>query len=437
MRKRSKGTFYDRKLETLPRKKLEALQGRRLRKLLEEVLTGNRFYQRKLRAAGVRKPVPLSRLSDLPFTTKKEIVADQLANPVFGTNRTYPLKRYTRLHQTSGTTGAPFRCLDTAESYQSFVTQWKFIYRGAGVEPGDRVFVTFSFGPFYGFWGAFDAAPQLGCLAISGGGQTSEQRLAQMQDLRPTVLVSTPTYALRLAEVAKAIGIDTARLGVRVTIHAGEPGASIPATRKRIEDLWGAKAYDHCGMTEVGGVGFECSAQVGPHVIENEFIAEVIDPKTGESLEEGHGEIVLTTLGRAATPLIRFRSGDLADVARKRCACGRTFAHLRGGLLGRADDMMTIRGVNVFPSAIENILRRFPEIVEFQGIVTRAMEMQELWLRLETEGLDEAGQQGLARRVVAEMHTRLQLRPAIEFAAPGSLPRAEMKSRRFRVEAQP
>ncbi len=437
MRKRSKSTFYDRKLETLPRKKLEALQGRRLRKLLEEVLTGNRFYQRKLRAAGVRKPVPLSRLSDLPFTTKKEIVADQLANPVFGTNRTYPLKRYTRLHQTSGTTGAPFRCLDTAESYQSFVTQWKFIYRGAGVEPGDRVFVTFSFGPFYGFWGAFDAAPQLGCLAISGGGQTSEQRLAQMQDLRPTVLVSTPTYALRLAEVAKAMGIDTAQLGVRVTIHAGEPGASIPATRKRIEDLWGAKAYDHCGMTEVGGVGFECSAQVGPHVIENEFIAEVIDPKTGESLEEGHGEIVLTTLGRAATPLIRFRSGDLADVARKRCACGRTFAHLRGGLLGRADDMMTIRGVNVFPSAIENILRRFPEIVEFQGIVTRAMEMQELWLRLETEGLDEAGQQGLARRVVAEMHTRLQLRPAIEFAAPGSLPRAEMKSRRFRVEAQP
>lgn len=436
MRKRSKGTFYDRELETLPRKKLEALQGRRLRKLLEEVLAGNRFYQRKLRAAGVRKPVPLSRLSDLPFTTKKEIVADQLAHPVFGTNRTYPLKRYTRLHQTSGTTGVPYRCLDTPESYQSFVTQWKFIYRGAGVKPGDRIFVAFSFGPFYGFWGAFDAAPQLGCLAISGGGQTSEQRLAQMQDLRPTVLVSTPTYALRLAEAAKAMGIDTARLGVRAAIHAGEPGASIPATRKRIEDLWSAKVYDHCGMTEIGGVGFECREQVGPHVIESQFIAEVIDPKTGESLEEGHGEIVLTTLGRAATPLIRFRSGDLADVVRKRCACGRTFAHLRGGLLGRADDMLTIRGVNVFPSAIENILRRFPEIVEFQGIVTRAMEMQELLLRLEAEGLDEAGRQGLARRVAAEMHTRLQLRPAIEFAAPGSLPRAEMKSRRFRVEAQ-
>ena len=437
MKKRTRVTFFDRKLETLPRKGLQALQGRRLRKLLEEVLAGNRFYQRKLRAAGIRKPVPLSRLSDLPFTTKKEIVADQLAHPVFGTNRTYPLELYTRLHQTSGTTGAPLRCLDTPESYQSFVTQWKFIYRGAGVEPGERIFVAFSFGPFYGFWGAFDAAPQMGCLAISGGGQTSEQRLIQMRDLRPTVLVSTPTYALRLSEVAKAMGIDTAKLGVRATIHAGEPGASIPSTRKRIEDIWGAKAYDHCGMTEIGGVGFECSAQVGPHVIESQFIAEVIDPETGDSIEEGRGEIVLTTLGRIASPLIRYRTGDLADVVRKRCACGRTFAHLRGGLLGRSDDMMTIRGINVFPSAIENILRQFPEVVEFQGIVTRAMEMQELLLRLETEGLGETEQQGLARRIAAELHTRLQLRPSLEFAPPGSLPRAEMKSRRFRTATSP
>ena len=436
MTKRSKRTFYDQKLETLPREELRKLQARRLRKLLEPVLASNRFYQRKLRAAGIRKPVPLSHIGDLPFTTKEEIVADQQAHPVFGTNLTYPLESYTRLHQTSGTTGAPLHCLDTPESYQSFVKQWKFVYRGAGVGPGDKVFLAFSFGPFYGFWGAFDAAPQLGCLAISGGGQTSEQRLVQMRDLRPTVLICTPTYALRLSEVAKSMGFDTTKLGVRVTIHAGEPGASIPSTRKRIEELWGAKAYDHCGMTEVGGVGFECSAQVGPHANESEFIVEVIDPETGKLIEEGRGEIVLTTLGRAAIPLIRYRSGDLADFVRKRCACGRTFAHLRGGLIGRVDDMMTIRGINVFPSAIENILRRFPEVAEFQGIVTREMEMQVLLLRLETDALGETEQQGLARRIVAEMHTRLQLRPAIEFAPPGSLPRTEMKSRRFRVQPQ-
>ncbi|MGH9785053.1 MAG: phenylacetate--CoA ligase family protein, partial [Terriglobia bacterium] len=169
------------------------------------------------------------------------------------------------------------------------------------------------------------------------------------------------------------------------------------------------------------------------HVNESEFILEVIDPKTTRPVEEGRGEIVLTTLGRAASPLIRYRTGDLADVIRKRCRCGRTFALLRGGLLGRADDMMTVRGINVFPSAIENILRRFPEVVEFQGVVTHQMKMQELLLRLETDGLGEAEQQGLAQRVIVEMHTRLQLRPAVEFAAPGSLPRAEMKSRRFRV----
>ena len=430
----SKRTFFDQQLETLPRADLQKLQGRRLRKLLEEVLASNSFSQRKLRAAGIRKPVPISRLSDLPFTTKDEIVADQSAHPPFGTNLTYPLEAYTRLHQTSGTTGTPLRWLDTPESYQSFVTQWKFVYRGAGVRPGDRIFVAFSFGPFYGFWGAFDAAPQLGCLALTGGGQTSEQRLVQMRDLRPTVLVCTPTYALRLAEIARTMGIEPSKLGLRVTIHAGEPGASIPSTRSRIQEIWGVRAHDHCGMTEVGGGGFECRAQIGPHVNESEFILEVIDPKTSKPVEEGRGEIVLTTLGRAANPLIRYRSGDLADVSWKRCACGRTFALLRGGLLGRADDMITVRGINVFPSAIENILRRFPEVVEFQGVVTPRMEMQELLLRLETDGLGEREQAVLGERIVSEMHARLQLRPAVEFAPPGSLPRAEMKSRRFRVQ---
>ena len=433
MKTRTKVTFYDRKSETLARKELEKFQERRLRKLLEPVLASNAFYRRKLREAGIRKPVPLSRLSDLPFTTKGEIVADQAAQPPYGTNLTFPLKAYTRLHQTSGTTGTPIRWLDTPEGYQSFVNQWKHVYRGAGVGPGDCVFVAFSFGPFYGFWGAFDAGPQLGCLTITGGGQTSEQRLVHMRDVRPSVLISTPTYALRLAEIGRTMGIETSKLGVRVTIHAGEPGASIPSTRKRIQEVWGAKAYDHAGMTEMGGYGFECQAQLGPHVNESDFILEVLDPQTQEPVTEGRGEIVLTNLGRVCSPLIRYRTGDLAEVTRKRCECGRTFALLKGGLLGRADDMMTIRGINVFPSAIENILRRFPEVAEFQGIVTQQQEMQELLLRLETESLEEGQQPALAQRIIVEMHTRLHLRPLVEFAPPGSLPRAEMKSRRFRV----
>ena len=393
---KGKTTFYDRKLETLPRGELEKYQDRRLRKLLQQVLASNPFYQRKFHAAGIRKPVPLSRLSDLPFTTKTEIVADQAAHPPFGSNLTFPLESYTRFHQTSGTTGNPIRWLDTPEGYQSFLEEWKFVYRGAGVGPGDRIFVAFSFGPFIGFWGAFDAASQLGALVITGGGQTSEQRLTQIRDLRPNVLVCTPTYALRLAEIARTMGMDTSKLGVRKTIHAGEPGASIPGTRRRIEEAWRAKAYDHCGMTEVAGYGFECRAQLGPHVIESYFILEVIDPKTTQPVRQGRGEIVLTTLGRA-------------------------------------DDMITVRGINVFPSAIENILRRFPEVVEFQGAVVHQMEMQELVLQLETEGLGEKEHQALLQRIIAEMHTRLQLRPTVEFVPPGTLPRAEMKSRRFRV----
>src|ERR1019366_4375291 len=244
----------------------------------------------------------------------------------------------------------------------------------------------------------------------------------------------TPTYALRLAEVGRSLGIDTASLGVHTTIHAGEPGAGIPSTRRRIEQLWGSKAYDHVGMTEVGAYGFECSHQLGPHANESEYILEIIDPATGRTAEDGgRGEVVLTTLGRVGSPVIRYRTGDLAEVTRKRCACGRSFALLRGGILGRADDMITIRGVNVFPTAIENILRCFPEVVEFQGEVVVEREMQELLLRLETDGLTAEQHQALSQRIITEMRASLNLRPALEFVPPGSLPRAAMKSRRFRL----
>ena len=429
-----RGPFYDRKLETLLRKKLTQLQDRRFRKLLRQVLENNPFYRQKFHAAGIRKSPPLSSLADIPFTTKAELMADHLEHPPFGTNLTFPLDCYTRLHQTSGTTGLPMRWLDTPESWQTYVKEWGAVYRGAGVGRGDRVYLAFSFGPFIGFWGAFDGAHALGCLAITGGGQTTEQRLAAMCNLRPTVLVCTPTYAMRLAEVARGLGIDTASMGVHTTIHAGEPGAGIPATRRRIEQLWGSKAYDHVGMTEVGAYGFECRHQLGPHANESEYILEIIDPATGRTVEDGtRGEVVLTTLGRVGSPVIRYRTGDLAEVSRKRCACGRSFALLRGGILGRADDMITIRGVNVFPTAMENILRRFPEVVEFQGEVVVEREMQELLLRLETDGLTAEQHQALSQRIITEMRAHLNLRPALEFVPSGSLPRAEMKSRRFRL----
>jgi phenylacetate-CoA ligase len=424
--------YCEPELETLDRAGLQRFQGRRLGKLLQQVLVSNRFYQRKLRSAGIRKPVPISRLSDLPFTTKAELVANHQEHPPFGTNLSFPLESYTRMHQTSGTTGAPMRWLDTPESWQSYVKQWQHVYAGAGVTSKDHIFVAFSFGPFIGFWGAFDAAHQMGCLAVTGGGQTTEQRLAMIRDSRATALVSTPTYALRLAEVAESLGIDLRSLSIRTTIHAGEPGAGIPSTRARLQELWGAKTYDHCGMTEMGAYGFECRLQLGPHVNEADFILELIDSETMQPVQDGsRGEIVLTTLGRSGSPVIRYRTGDLAEVSRKRCRCGRTFALLRGGLLGRTDDMITVRGINVFPSSIENILRQFPEVVEFQGEIVVEREMSELLLRLETNGLETHQQPQFVERVVSAMRAGIHLRPMIQFAPPGSLPRAEMKSRRF------
>lgn len=428
--------YHDRKLETAPRKQILELQDQRLREVLTLSLKKNPFYQAKLRAAGIRKAVPLSRLAELPFTTKSELMTDQLAHPPFGSNLAHPVEQYVRLHQTSGTTGVPVRWLDTAESWSNFVEQWCYVYRGAGITTGDRVFVAFSFGPFSGFWTGFEAAYRVGALTITGGGQTSEQRIATMQATRPTVLVSTPTYALRLAEVAQSMGVNPAKLGLRVSIHAGEPGAGIPSTRRKLEKTWGVRTFDHCGMTEMGALGYECQHQLGPHVNEGHFILEVIDPATGQAVEEGQrGEVVLTNLRRSGSPLIRYRTGDLAEASYSRCGCRRTFALLRGGLLGRADDMITIRGINVFPSAIENILRQFPEIIEFQGEVTREREMAELILHLETApGMDQQ-HKALADQVMSKLHVNLNLRPVIKFADCGSLPRSEMKSRRFRVTA--
>jgi len=257
---------------------------------------------------------------------------------------------------------------------------------------------------------------------IPGGGQDSLTRLASIESLGVTVLVCTPSYALHLLQVARERGVDAARLPIRLTVHAGEPGAGIPAVRARIEDGWGARAFDHAGMTEMGAYGYECQAQAGLHVNESEFIAEVIDPVTGAASREG--ELVLTNLGRLGSPLIRYRTGDRVRLAEGPCACGRTFARLEGGILGRLDDMLIVRGVNVFPSAIEAIVRRFP-VEEFRIEVFRAGELDEVRLLLEVEG----GAAG-ALRVQEALRAGLGLRLDVAHVAAGSLPRFELKARR-------
>ncbi len=415
------------------RKAIEAEQIEKLSRMLKAELPGNAFYRRKLVEKGFSTVDSLTAFRKFPFTTKAELVEDQAANPPFGSVLTFPLDRYIHIHQTSGTTGKPMYWLDGEKSWQWWGECWKTVFEAAGVNPADRIFFAFSFGPFIGFWSAWEGARTLGALAISGGAQSTTQRLNAIMACQATVVVCTPTYALHMAAEARKAGMDLANKSkVRITIHAGEPGASLPSTKKRIEEAWGAKCYDHPGATEVGAYGFECEAQPGGvHVNEAEFIAEVIDPKTGEEVKEGErGELAITNLGRLGSPVIRYRTGDLIQPTTKPCPCGRPFLLLEGGVLGRVDDMIIIRGVNIFPSAIENMMREFPEIEEFRIETFEQEALRELKIILEPCP-EKASAQDLEERVTRRVRERLGLRPQVELVSPGTLPRFELKARRF------
>jgi phenylacetate-CoA ligase len=380
---------------------------------LPDVLAHNQFWRARLH--GVDGWDDFERL---PLTAKSELLADQAAHPPFGTNLTYAADRYVRLHQTSGSSGdQPLRWLDTDESWDWWLRIWaEHVYRAAGVGPTDRVFFAFSFGPFIGFWSAFGGAQKLGSLCISGGAMTSEQRVRNMLDVGATVLLCTPTYALRLADVAREIGVNVSAAGVRKTIHAGEPGASIPATRAAIEAAWSAEAFDHTGMTELGPTGFSCSARDGVHLIESEFIFEVSE----------EGELIATNLGRWGMPLIRYRTGDRVVVAPEPCSCGSPFMKVVGGIQGRVDDMFTVRGVNLYPSQVEDIVRRYPGIREFVIEHRRERRMDEVALVVE---VSDSGFS--AERLEADLRQALGVRLDCRVVPTGTLPRSELKSRRI------
>jgi len=420
--------LYDRSLEAAAPETLRALQWARLQSLARAVFPANAFVTRAWRRAGVGSPDDLRGWDDfsrLPLTSKSDLVDDQAAHPPFGTNLTFPIERYVRVHQTSGTTGPPIRWLDTQASWDWWARCWGFVLRGAGLGPRDRVFFPFSFGLFIGLWTGFEGARALGCLAIPGGGQDSAQRLAAVEALGATAICCTPSYALHLAEVARERGVELGKLDVRTTVHAGEPGAGIPSVRARIEEAWNAKAYDHAGMTEMGAYGYECAAQAGLHVNESEFIAEVLDPITGRAVREG--ELVLSNLGRTGSPLVRYRTGDRVRVARDPCACGRTFMRLDGGILGRVDDMLIVRGVNVFPSALEGIVRRFAAVDEFMIEVCRRAEMDEVRLLLEVPD----GSTRVPVAVREAVRVDLGIRVEVETVPVRSLPRYELKAKRL------
>ncbi|MSV28440.1 MAG: phenylacetate--CoA ligase family protein [Bryobacterales bacterium] len=407
------------------------IQLQKLNGLLALIARDNPFYASKLKSTAITNLEDFAHL--VPFTTKREIIEDQQLNPPYGSNLTYPLDRYTRFAQTSATTGKPMRWLDTPESWDWMLACWARVYDAADVTARDRIYFAFSFGPFLGFWTAFECAARRGSLCIPGGGLRSAARLAGMIDLSATVLCCTPTYAIRLAETAAEEGIDLATSNVRTIIVAGEPGGSVPGTRAHIEKLWGARVVDHHGMTEIGPVSYGCpKRQDVLHVAESEYIAEVIDPANGKAVAPGtHGELVLTNLGRHGSPLLRYRTGDIVEAEPEGlCECGGYDLALRGGILGRTDDMVVVRGVNVYPAAVENILRTTGGVAEYRVEVRTDRALADLHIEVEPAP-DHADDPGLVHRIETALRNALALRIPVVVVPVGSLPRFEMKAKRW------
>jgi phenylacetate-CoA ligase len=337
------------------------------------------------------------------------------------------------MHQTSGTSGQPLRWLDTPESWSWCLDCWERIYDIVGIRPDDRLFFPFSFGPFLGFWSAFEEAGRRGLFVLPGGGMSSAARLRHLLDHAITVVLCTPTYALRLAEVANEEGIDLANSAVRALIVAGEPGGSVAAVRERIETAWGARVYDHSGMTEAGPLMVECNGQrAGMHALETACIVEIIDPGTGVPVPEGEmGELVLTNLGRWGSPLLRYRTGDLARFDPEPCPCGRIEQRLKDGILGRTDDMIHIRGNNLYPSAVEALIRQVPGVAEYRVEVDPSGPLPSL--NVEVEPVAAATPSVVVDRVDRVIRDALLFRARVVAVPPGSLPRFEMKARRVVV----
>jgi phenylacetate-CoA ligase len=428
--------YFNRDVETASREVLENIQFTKLKSLLDKVYPSNPFYISKFKKHGV-SPEDIKTIRDivkLPFSYKIEFQEDQEKNPIFGTNLTEPFENYARYHQTTGTTGKPLKWIDTKESWEWSGRCAAMSLVAAGVRKDDVIFFPFAFGPHAAYWGLFEGAWQMGALAIAGGGWDTIQRIQIILENRVTVICCTPTYALRLAEVAQEKNIDLRNSAVRIIVDGGEPGASIPAIKRKIENLWNAKFYDYIGSTEVRAHSFQCIMQESAvHIIESEFIPEIIDPETGVQVKEGElGELVLTNLGRSCSPSIRFRTGDMVKFKNGQCPCGRTFRMLDGGILGRKDDMIIIRGMNVFPSMMGNIVQKYLSVGDEYRIVAYTKgSLNELKILLDLSDESKRKQEKIENDVVMDLKSALDLRVEVEVVPQNSLEKSDYKSKRF------
>lgn len=431
--------MYKPRIETASREVLQDLQFRLFRNQLGYVYEHSPMYRRKYGELGL-EPGDIKRWDDIrkvPFTTKEDIRVAEAENPPFGNMLCVPAEEIVRVFQTSGTTGEPIRVAFTpGDWFGTACEQVAYAADGYDLKKSDVVFILFNYSTFLGWWAVHDGFQPLGATVIPSGGQSSKERIRNIIEWKVTFLCGTPTYILYLGEIAKEMKIELATQSqVRIVLASGEPGAAIPATRRMIEDTWGAKCIDGMGATEMGVTfGFECVHQKGMHILESMFLPEIIDPNTEQPVLPGEtGELVMSNLCMKTMPLIRYKMRDLVRLAYDPCDCGRKFARMDGGILGRIDDMIFFNGVNIYPSSIENLVRSVSQFSpEFQIVVPQRSSGKRLGLRVEpaSKSITDNELRSAIVELVDLVKLRIRITPEIEIRPISSLPRSEQKARR-------
>ena len=428
-------------LETLPREKLQRLQLKKFQNIFKWAYEHSKFYHKVYSEAGIELGDirTFDDIRKVPKVEKSMMRAIQGKDPYpYGDMLCVPLGEVTEYHQTSGTTGQPVYQADTWQDWEWHADAWAYVLYAQGYRASDRVFLPFGYNIFIAFWGAHYGAEKLGCEVIPGGVLNTEARILRMQELRATAMMATPTYILGMADVARRkLGIDPARdLQIRKITVAGEPGGSIPTTKKRMEEAWGAKVYDHIGATEIGDWGYECIYQSGLHVNEALFLVEIEDLDTGKLITEPgrRGKMVITAFDRMAQPCIRFDSKDIIEWSPiDKCECGRTFRLLRGGVMGRADDITKVKGVLLAPTSIEEVVRSIPQLGdEYEVLVTKKGDLDDITLKVELMAGQEGNVDAIKNKLVDQLRVKTGLRYTLEFHEYGTLPRYDVKAKRFK-----